>query len=387
MENKVEKWRRGLNLALYAAVLIVAAEPVMAAGPLSITSPTPGQTFVHTDQVTVSVQVDAPVAGEPVGVRFVDETGGSVPLSAPPYVFQLGLLGGSIGPRTIEASCVRADGTIVSDRVTISVAAGADLTRLEVQPAQVQVEPGKKVGLYVEGVFANGSRYQLSDAGGGTQYSLIQGSSDVATVSSEGIVTAGVEGSAIVQVQNGSILARVPVMVKRRAVVVAGQLLSGKKATLKDASDPGKKKLLIQSTDAIIGLGGADGSGDDPVATEANSSVRVRTSNGCNGPCDSTYQLTATWSYIGKPGQNKGYKYSNRTGPITSVRVQPGKQVKIVGKGASLSHKLGTDPKPVYVVLRIGEQRYCMKFGGTTAFKVGQTFAAKNAPRAPVCPP
>lgn len=69
---------------------------------------------------------------------------------------------------------------------------------------------------------------------------------------------------------------------------------------------------------------------------------------------------------------------------IKSATLKAGKLAKVTGKGAALEHQLTTDPKPVAVVLRVGGERACLAFGGTTKFVAG-TFSAKNAP-AGSCP-
>ena len=45
------------------------------------------------------------------------------------------------------------------------------------------------------------------------------------------------------------------------------------------------------------------------------------------------------------------------------------------------------NPSPVGVVLRLGGTRYCMSFGGTTAFVPDVHFGGTDAPAPAACPP
>ena len=74
-------------------------------------------------------------------------------------------------------------------------------------------------------------------------------------------------------------------------------------------------------------------------------------------------------------------------GPVTAVLVKRGVLVKVVGKGAGLSHSLGGNPDPVAVVLQIGSRKYCTSFGGTVTFDAGKKYLANDAPAPGACPP
>ena len=138
------------------------------------------------------------------------------------------------------------------------------------------------------------------------------------------------------------------------------QQIAGKQLVLKDSPAEAKRSLSTLSNDRRITLGGGNGSADDP--TLFGGSLRVRTATG--DQFDSTYNLaTAGWRTIGAPGRNKGYRFTSKTGPIKRVMVVPGREVKVMGRGA-FTATLSTNPKPVDVVLRTGGKRYCLEFGG-----------------------
>jgi len=172
--------------------------------------------------------------------------------------------------------------------------------------------------------------------------------------------------------------------------------ISGKKLLLKDdPADPVKRKLVVVSHDASIDLGAENGSPDDP--TLGGGSLRVRTTSGCGASgtqaCDDTYNLpTGSWKLIGKVGQNKGYIYKDpalANGPILNATVKGGKAhaVIVTGKGSGLGDAVGSDPKPVDIILKLGAKPYCMHFGGTEKLKVGKKATFQNAPEPGACPP
>jgi polyvinyl alcohol dehydrogenase (cytochrome) len=163
------------------------------------------------------------------------------------------------------------------------------------------------------------------------------------------------------------------------------QPIAGKQLMLKDSPAAAKRSLSTLSSlsnDRKITLGGGNGSADDP--THFGGSLRVRTTTGDR--FDSTYDLpTAGWRTIGAPGRNKGYRFTSKTGPINRIIVIPGRQVKVMGKGA-FTATLSTDPKPVDVVLRTGATRYCMEFGRKARFRANKRFSATHAPAPASCP-
>ena len=165
---------------------------------------------------------------------------------------------------------------------------------------------------------------------------------------------------------------------------VTTDLLTGSTLLLKTkAGAPAKGGLSVGSKDTALTLGAGNDSEDDP--TSAGATVRIRS---VDGGFDDTYVLPASnWSLVGKSGQGKGYKYKDKSGPITLVVVKAGKSLKVTGKGVGLGHWLAVDPSPVDVAVTLGAHRYCLRFGGTTAWKVDKQFKASKAPAPAECAP
>ncbi len=157
------------------------------------------------------------------------------------------------------------------------------------------------------------------------------------------------------------------------------ELVTGRSLALAaDPSDPARSRLVFQSKDPFVSLGFGNGSKDDPVLH--GGVVRVASTNGDG--FDDTYVLPASgWRYIGKPGQNRGYKYKDPSGTIRLVKVRPAKGVKVKGKGSGLGHSLGASPNPVVVSVTIGTRLHQAAFGGTVKFKADTRYRGKNAAR------
>jgi hypothetical protein len=159
------------------------------------------------------------------------------------------------------------------------------------------------------------------------------------------------------------------------SALAADALLAGKKLAL--TTD----RLSVVSKDATLGLGGGEGSADDPVLH--GGSVRVLSIEG--DVFDTTYPLPAAgWHYKRDGGAVTGYTFRG-SGPIPSVRVRAGKLLRVKGRGA-LGHTLGADPTPVRVVVTLGGQQYCLAFGGTVLVRPGRTFRALEAAAPDICP-
>lgn len=161
-----------------------------------------------------------------------------------------------------------------------------------------------------------------------------------------------------------------------------GQLVAGKKLLLKDdPAKPEKRRLVLLLKDRDADLGDGNGSADDPTLAGGELRVVSRAGDGFVG----IYPLPAgSWSYKGKAGKNKGYKFKG-DGPIRKILVKAGKLVKITGKGAELVFSLGADPTPVHVSLSLGGHRYCATFDGTPKFTAGKKYLVKKTAAPGAC--
>jgi len=160
------------------------------------------------------------------------------------------------------------------------------------------------------------------------------------------------------------------------AASAADQLLSGDRLVLST------RRLDVVSRDAGITLGRGKDSADDPVLH--GGTLRVLSIEG--DVFDRTYALPPKgWRYLRQKRAVVGYALHGPA-PIGTLLVRTGKLVRITGVGARLGHTLGRNPAPVRVILTLGQQQYCLSFGGTTTFKTGVRYLAANAPAPDVCP-
>jgi len=92
----------------------------------------------------------------------------------------------------------------------------------------------------------------------------------------------------------------------------------------------------------------------------------------------------------GSPGSNLGYRYRDSAfafGPVKGVVVRNQLTSALVAVWPKAGLSLDQNPSPVGVVLRLGGTRYCMSFGGTTAFVPDVHFGGTDAPAPAGCPP
>lgn len=166
------------------------------------------------------------------------------------------------------------------------------------------------------------------------------------------------------------------------SAATAPHYLAGRRLTLRDkAGVPAKRALSFVSRDGSVTIGRGDESPDDPVLRGA--SLRI-TGAGEVG-FDFTYALPqAGWRYLGRRGTDRGYRYVGDK-VIRRVVIRPGRLIVVQARGAGLRQTLGTDPSPVGVVLSLGEQRHCLRFGGTTRFTAERRFIATAAPAPTAC--
>jgi hypothetical protein len=166
---------------------------------------------------------------------------------------------------------------------------------------------------------------------------------------------------------------------------VVDNLITGKKIVLRADRDGTLSSVKVQTRGQIsTSLPPAFGTATDPVLH--GGALRLRFTGGF----DKSFELPkGNWSYLRQPEDNRGFSYHDRDrgAPIRGVVVKDGKLTKVVGGGSEFQASLATDPSPVEVSLIIGNQRYCMAFGGVTKFDAGNRFSAEDAPAPGACPP
>jgi hypothetical protein len=167
---------------------------------------------------------------------------------------------------------------------------------------------------------------------------------------------------------------------------VVDTLISGRKLLLRAGKPGAGLSVKVQTRDQIITSAPPfAGTPADPVLH--GGVVRLRS---LTGGFDERFELPQqNWDYLRDPEQNRGFRYRNRdrSAAIRSVVVKDGRLTKIAGGGPDLQASLAVDPGPVEVTLILGNQRYCMGFGGNTSWDPERRFVAENAPPPGACPP
>jgi hypothetical protein len=164
---------------------------------------------------------------------------------------------------------------------------------------------------------------------------------------------------------------------------VAGKLLNIRKTGVLRRSVKVKTADLFVFGAQFLG----NGTAADPVLHGATVRI-VSTTPG--SPFDGRFTLpAANWKYIGDAGENLGYRYRDRSNGafIRSAQVKSGKPWKFAGKGDVGGPELDLDPAPVSVHLKMGVQRYCLRYGGETRFEPLKKFRAEDAPAPASCTP
>lgn len=159
-------------------------------------------------------------------------------------------------------------------------------------------------------------------------------------------------------------------------------VLTGRRLLLRGSGAHGRPSAMrVVSLDPLANLARGDGSPDDPVLHGGE--LRVWSSS---GSFDARYELRARdWRYRGREGGCRGYEFRSG-GPIRLVSLSPQAGLRIQGRGEDLEHDLSRHPGEVNVVLRVGERRHCMSFGGRSRFRPGRAFRASDAPAPQTCP-
>lgn len=163
-----------------------------------------------------------------------------------------------------------------------------------------------------------------------------------------------------------------------------GCMVAGRKIKLGTRGEP---RITVQAEPEIGGAAfPANFGSGDPVVHGAT--LRVFSNNG--DTFDSIVSMPhSNWHYIRTAGDNFGYKYKDlghMYGPIKLALIRNGKPSKVKGSGAELGFSLNNDPNPVNVVLQLGDQQYCLSFGGIARFNPGNGFKSKRSDAPPACP-
>ena len=168
---------------------------------------------------------------------------------------------------------------------------------------------------------------------------------------------------------------------------VTDELIAGRKLLLRAGNHAGSgTDVKVQTRCQIFtSTPPSHGTGADPVLH--GGVLRLRS---VTGGFDLRFDLPkANWNYLRAPEDDRGYSYRDRSrfASIHAVIVKDGRLTKIIGGGPDLQASLANDPNPVDVSLIIGNQRYCMSFGGATTFDASRRFLATDAPAPGACPP
>ncbi len=166
-----------------------------------------------------------------------------------------------------------------------------------------------------------------------------------------------------------------------RAVAAEPIPLSGERLIV-ETGHVGAHALEVESRDAGLALGRANGSPDDPV--KQGGTVRLVSTTG--DFFDATYALPARgWHYVGRKGENRGYRFRRAAAAVRSVVIRSGKLLRLEVKGRDLQ-SLSADPDFLAVVLTLGAQTYCLDFHGATTVRNGRRLIASGARPPVVCP-
>lgn len=180
------------------------------AGSLSILSPAPGTQVTPGGTVTVSV---AGAGGFLPELVIISGGGGSAILEAGPFSTPFRIPPQAIGSVELVAYGINAQGQLLSSpRVVLPVVSSARLNSIEVLNGDATLRgPGSKRRLGVSGRYSDGVTRDISSPALGTVYS--SSNTGVASVTTEGALTANAPGIATITVRNGNVLTSITVTV------------------------------------------------------------------------------------------------------------------------------------------------------------------------------
>jgi len=151
---------------------------------------------------------------------------------------------------------------------------------------------------------------------------------------------------------------------------VVDHQITGRRGLLTTNASGSVRTLTVNSNDPVLKQ-----LETDPRAE--GGSVRIITAT-----TDKTFDLpSGGWTRL-----SGGYRYLDAGGTVTKVKIFTTRgELVVTGKGTQLP-TLASNPGPVTVVLSIGNENFCARFGGRVTFVANSRFAGVNAPRPAACP-
>jgi pimeloyl-ACP methyl ester carboxylesterase len=182
-----------------------------AAGTVRITSPTSGSAVAAGTTITARVAVTGAVRT----VLLACPSGCDVKTTAP-FDFKMGIARSALGVHPLIALGFGSDGTVLSSHtVNLRVTTSAKLLTLETFPSTVLcVLKGKTASVSVVGEYSDGVRRNVTSGQLGTRYTISNPA--IARVVGDGIVQGLTATSTTLTVSNGSVAAKVSVVVLER---------------------------------------------------------------------------------------------------------------------------------------------------------------------------
>lgn len=250
MKMATVRWPILLIIVSTLALTVLRAQPS-----LQITSPANGAAFSPGQTFTVSVVPSGGITT--VFVIGEDPLGASSPQSTAPYQFTF-LISTRIRPRQYKLTAigeVTPGQPVASSQITITIQRSDSPVSIRAQPSILKLNIGKNGYLRVIGTYSDGSTADLTQA---PSTSFVSSAPAIATVTSQGIVTAVAAGSTTILV-NGTV--QVPVTVAPAAKIAPPQkaLYASQSQqfypTLADASVPSVSWSLNPGLGSVSGTG------------------------------------------------------------------------------------------------------------------------------------
>jgi pimeloyl-ACP methyl ester carboxylesterase len=183
------------------------------AGTITITAPEAGT--VYLPGATMHVSVNTSAAATKVLVALSDSP--FVVDDTPPFEMDVPIPQQSLGAQTIIVLAWDTNGAIEFATTTVNVMTSATVTALKIWPdSGLYLVAGETVPFVVHGVFSDGVERDITTSQCGTAYATTD--SSVATIDSNGVLTAKARGCCFVIVSNG-VSMQIPVLVQTSAII------------------------------------------------------------------------------------------------------------------------------------------------------------------------